>query len=180
MTPAQLRVLKQTYRRIQPYSDQFGLVFYERLFATAPDLKTMFGTDIKTQQAKFMKVIKEFVELNMRSAISLPVTANNTEGAIIPGAYWAGKLHMAYGVRLEDYDKMKSALLWALEKVLGNEYTPEVRDTWSQAYDLIAGSMREGMLSSEDDETEPENAMIKRMDSGIQIEENEKKYQRKE
>ena len=123
-----------------------------------------------------MKVIKEFVELNMRSSLSLPVTAQTTEGAILPGAFWSGKLHMAYGVRLEDYGTMKNAMLWAMEKTLGNEYTPEVREAWSQAYDLIAGAMREGMLSPEEDDSEPENAMKKRMDSGTQCDEDEKKY----
>jgi len=174
MTPAQLRLLKQSFSKIQPNSDQFGLSFYERLFAISPELKSMFGTDIKIQQAKFMKVIKEFVELNMRSSISLPVTAKASESAIIPGAFWSGKLHMAYGVRLEDYDAMKSALLWAMEKTLGDDYTAEVAEAWSQAYDLIAGSMREGMLSPEDDDTEPENAMMKRIDSEMQFDEDKK------
>lgn len=177
MTPAQLRLLKQTLSKIQPNIEQFGLIFYERLFETAPELKSMFGTDIKIQQEKFMKVVDEFVELNMRSAICLPVTENNSEGAIIPGAFWSGKLHLAYGVRLEDYDTMKAALLWALEKMLGDGYTTEVQDAWSQAYDLIAGSMRGGMLSTEDADTEPENSMLKRLDAGIQFDEDEQNYQ---
>lgn len=169
MTPAQLRLLNQSFSKIKPRSDQFGLIFYERLFDVAPELRPMFGSDIKIQQAKFMKVIKEVVELHLRSLISLPVTAQASESAVIPGAFWAGKLHVAYGVRLEDYETMKSALLWAIEQTLGNECTGDVKQAWSQAYDLVAGAMREGMMSPEDDDTEPENAMKHRIDTKKQF-----------
>jgi nitric oxide dioxygenase len=169
MTPAQLRLLNQSFSKIKPRSDQFGLIFYERLFVIAPELRPIFGTDIKLQQAKFMKVIKEVVELHLRSLISLPVTAKASESAVIPGAFWAGKLHVAYGVKLEDYETMKSALLWAIEQTLGNECTVDVKHAWSQAYDLVAGAMREGMLSPEDEDNEPENAMRHRIDSEKQF-----------
>lgn len=169
MTPAQLRLLNQSFSKIKPRSDQFGLIFYERLFVIAPELRPMFGSDIKIQQAKFMKVIKEVVELHLRSLISLPVTAQASESAVIPGAFWAGKLHVGFGVRLEDYETMKAALLWAIEQTLGNECTADVKLAWSQAYDLVAGAMREGMMSPEDDDTEPENAMKQRIDSKKQF-----------
>jgi hemoglobin-like flavoprotein len=170
MTPAQLRVLQRSFARIEPVADQFGSVFYERLFTVAPEIKPLFRTDIKAQQSKFMKVIKEVVQLHLRSMVALPVTAQAVGTAVLPGAFWSGKLHAAYGVRMEDYAIMKSALVWALEKTLGPDCTPEVKDAWGSAYDIVVGAMREGMLSPEDDETEPENAMQSRMQAADQRE----------
>jgi nitric oxide dioxygenase len=168
MTPAQLRVLQRSFARIEPIADEFGTIFYNRLFTTAPEIKPLFRTDIKAQQAKFMKVITEVVELHLRSIVSLPVTAQAANSAVLPGAYWSGKLHAAYGVRMEDYAIMKSALVWALEKTLGAECTDEVKDAWSTAYDIVVAAMREGMLSPEDEETEPENAMQSRLNAAEQ------------
>ncbi len=165
MTPAQLRVLQRSFAKIEPIADQFGTLFYDRLFTIAPEIKPMFRTDLKAQQAKFMKVITEVVELHLRSVVSLPVTAQASTSAVIPGAFWAGKLHAAYGVRMEDYATMKSALVWALEKTLGDDCTPEVKDAWSTAYDIVVGAMERGMLSPEDDDTEPENEMRSQLDA---------------
>jgi nitric oxide dioxygenase len=165
MTPAQLRLLQRSYAKIEPIADQFGTIFYERLFTIAPEIRPLFRSDLKAQQAKFMKVIAEVVQLHLRSIISLPVTAQAANSAVLPGAFWSGKLHAAYGVRMEDYETMKSALTWALEKTLGDECTEDIKAAWGTAYDIVVGAMQEGMLSPEDDESEPENEMHSRLDS---------------
>lgn len=165
MTPAQLRLLQRSYAKIEPIADQFGTIFYERLFTIAPEIRPLFRSDLKAQQAKFMKVIAEVVQLHLRSIISLPVTAQAANSAVLPGAFWSGKLHAAYGVRMEDYEIMKSALTWALEKTLGDECNEDIKAAWGTAYDIVVGAMQEGMLSPEDDESEPENEMHSRLDS---------------
>jgi nitric oxide dioxygenase len=165
MTPAQLRLLQRSFAKIEPIADQFGTIFYERLFTIAPEIKPLFRSDLKAQQAKFMKVIAEVVQLHLRSIISLPVTTQAANSAVLPGAFWSGKLHAAYGVRMEDYAIMKSALTWALEKTLGDECNEDIKAAWGTAYDIVVGAMQEGMLSPEDDETEPENEMHSRLDS---------------
>ncbi len=156
MTPAQLRLLQRSFAKIGPVADEFGTVFYERLFAIAPEMKPLFRTDIKAQQSKFMKVIGEVVQLQLRALISLPVTAQVSSEAMLPGAYWSGKLHAAYGVRIEDFESMKQALLWALEQILKDDLTPEVQEAWIAAYDIVARAMQAGMESPEEEEHEPE------------------------
>ena len=41
------------------------------------------------------------------------------------------------------YASVGSALLWTLEKGLGETFTPEVKDAWGTAYGLLASHMRE-------------------------------------
>jgi hypothetical protein len=122
-------------------------------------MRPLFRTDLKAQQSKFMKVIGEVVQLHLRAMISLPVTAPTSGEAMLPGAYWSGKLHAAYGVRLEDFDKMKEALVWALGQTLKEEFTPEMAEAWSLAYDVVVRAMQSGMESDEEDEKEPETNM---------------------
>jgi hemoglobin-like flavoprotein len=163
MTPSQLRLLQRSFARLESCAEQFGTVFYERLFIIAPEMRPLFRTDIKAQQSKFMKVIGEVVQLHLRAMISLPVTAQSSGEATLPGSYWSGKLHAAYGVRMEDFDKMKQALVWALANTLKDELTPEVAEAWSAAYDIVARAMQAGMESPEDDEHEPETDMQSRL-----------------
>jgi hemoglobin-like flavoprotein len=165
MTPAQLRLLQRSFSKIEPLADEFGAMFYERLFIIAPDIKPMFRTDLKAQQSKFMKVIGEVVQLHLRAIISLPVTAQASGEVTLPGAFWSGKLHAAYGVRMEDFERMKEALIWALERALGSDMSPEIRDAWHTAYDIVVRSMQTGMTSDEDDEREPNNELQQRLNT---------------
>lgn len=163
MTPAQLRLLQRSFNKVEPVADQFGTLFYERLFAIAPEMKPLFRTDIKAQQSKFMKVIGEVVQLHLRAIICLPATAQTSGEALLPGAYWSGKLHAAYGVRMEDFESMKQALLWALQQMLKDDLTPEVQDAWVAAYDIVVQAMKPGMESPEDEAFEPAVAMQARL-----------------
>jgi hemoglobin-like flavoprotein len=171
MTPAQLRLLQRSFSRIEPVAEQFGTIFYERLFAIAPGMKPLFRTDIKAQQSKFMKVIAEVVQLHLRAMISLPATAQASGEVMLPGAFWSGKLHAAYGVRMEDFDSMKQALVWALQQTLTDDATPDVQEAWIAAYDVLVRAMKSGMESPEDDDREPESNMQTRMQVAEQEEE---------
>lgn len=165
MTPAQLRLLQRSFAQIEPRAEEFGTMFYDRLFTIAPEMKPLFRTDIKAQQSKFMKVIGEVVKLYLRAMISLPVTQQASGEAMLPGAYWSGKLHAAYGVRMEDFDKMKQALVWSLQNTLEDQLTPDILEAWSLAYDVVVQAMQSGMESDEDDESEPETNMQIRLNA---------------
>jgi len=163
MTPAQIRLVQRSFARIEPDVEKFGALFYERLFAIAPEMRPLFRTDLKAQQSKFMKVISEVVQLQLRALISLPVTAQANGQAVLPGAFWSGKLHSAYGVKLEDFETMKLALLWAFEQVLESEFTPDLRAAWVAAYDIVVIAMRGGMESPEHEEEEPSSELQTRL-----------------
>lgn len=156
MTPAQLRCLQRSFAQVESQADHFGSIFYERLFVLDPELRKLFRNDIKAQQSKFMKVVAEMVQLHLRALISLPVTAQASAEALLPGAFWSGKLHAAYGVRAEHFDTMQKALMWAFEQTLGNAFTPEVKEAWEHAYDMLARGLIHGMETWEREEQEAE------------------------
>ena len=51
------------------------------------------------------------------------------------------KRHVGYGARPEHYPVVGGALLWTLEKGLGEAWTPEVADAWTAAYGTLSGYM---------------------------------------
>ena len=52
-----------------------------------------------------------------------------------------GERHVSYGVKAEHYDIVGATLLWTLEQGLGDNFTDEVKEAWTIAYGLIAGTM---------------------------------------
>jgi hemoglobin-like flavoprotein len=54
-----------------------------------------------------------------------------------------GARHEAYGVKEPFYETLREALLWTLGQLLGERFTPEVREAWSDAYETLAAAMKE-------------------------------------
>ena len=49
--------------------------------------------------------------------------------------------HVPYGVKAEHYDKVGAALLWTLEQGLGESWTPETAEAWTETYKIVASTM---------------------------------------
>jgi hemoglobin-like flavoprotein len=58
MDETQQALVRATFAKIAPISDQAGAMLYERMFAIDPDLRRLFAIDIDTQGAKLMAVFK--------------------------------------------------------------------------------------------------------------------------
>ncbi len=67
-----------------------------------------------------------------------------------------GALHAGYGVRAKDYVTVGRALIWALSKGLGDDFTPEVKAAWAEVYSTLAGAMMAGQAGV----PEPEMAVL--------------------
>jgi nitric oxide dioxygenase len=59
-----------------------------------------------------------------------------------------GARHAGYGVEEEHYATVGAALLWTLDKGLGAEFTPAVREAWTTTYSLLANTMIDAQRSA--------------------------------
>ena len=57
------------------------------------------------------------------------------------GAPDGAKRHVEYGAKPAHYPVVGEALLWTLEKGLGDSWTPQVAEAWTQAYTTLSGFM---------------------------------------
>jgi len=129
VTEAQKKLVQTTFATIAPIADDAALLFYQRLFEIAPELRPMFRGDMAEQRRKLMQML------------ALVVNGLNRPGAIVPGVRNLGRRHVAYGVKDHHYEAVRIALLWALGKTLGEAFTPEVEEAWTHAYDALAAMM---------------------------------------
>jgi len=131
MKAQEIQILQKSFSLVEPIADVAASLFYGRLFELDPSLRPMFKSDLKLQGEKLMSTIKLVV-----------VGLNNPE-RIIPAVQVLGKRHGTYGVKSEHYETVGEALLWTLEKGLGEAYTPEVESAWISAFSLLSTLMQE-------------------------------------
>jgi hemoglobin-like flavoprotein len=114
VTQHQKVLVQETFAMVEPIADQAAELFYNRLFETAPELKSLFKGDIAEQQRKLMATLK------------IAVDELDDPERLIPIVQILGVRHNAYGVEDSHYDTVAQALLWTLEQGLGESFTPEV------------------------------------------------------
>ena len=129
MIPEQVQLVQQSFSKIVPISDQAAVIFYNRLFEIAPQVKSMFPSDMTEQRGKLM------------ATLSAVVNGLNNLSSILPAASALAKRHVAYGARAEHYPVVGAALLWTLEKGLGESWTPDVANAWKAAYGTLSAFM---------------------------------------
>jgi hemoglobin-like flavoprotein len=95
----------------------------------------MFRGDMKEQGRKLMQML------------AFSVHGLDRLQDILPAVEEMGRRHAGYGVQDEHYDTVGSALLWTLEKGLGDAFTPEVKSAWITVYTTLAGAMKSGAMS---------------------------------
>jgi hemoglobin-like flavoprotein len=89
----------------------------------------MFKGDMAAQRGKLMAMLGAVVN-----------GLNNLE-SILPAASALAIRHVSYGAKAEHYPVVGAALLWTLEKGLGDAWTPEVAAAWTAAYGTLSGYM---------------------------------------
>lgn len=129
MTPDQVILVQDSFRKVVPIADVAADLFYGRLFETAPEVKPMFRGDMKEQGRKLM------------ATLGVVVTGLTKLETVLPAASALAKKHVDYGVKAEHYAPVGAALLWTLEKGLGDAWTPELADAWGTAYGTLSGFM---------------------------------------
>lgn len=129
MTPQQILLVKNSWQKVLPIADTAATLFYQRLFELDPQLRSLFKHNMQDQGRKLM------------NTITFAVNALDNPAAIIPAVEDLGRRHAGYGVADKDYDTVAQALLWTLQKGLGDAFTAETKQAWTVTYTLLAQTM---------------------------------------
>ncbi|MBV9109194.1 MAG: hemin receptor [Gemmatimonadetes bacterium] len=130
MTPESKILVQESWTAVEPIADAAAELFYGRLFELDPSLRTLFRGDMKEQGKKLMQMI------------TVVVRGLDRLDQLVPAVEALGRRHAGYGVRDEHYETVAAALLWTLEKGLGDAFTPDVMAAWVEAYSLLATVMQ--------------------------------------
>jgi hemoglobin-like flavoprotein len=129
VTPDQIAAIQESFAKVVPISEQAAMLFYGRLFKIAPAIKPLFRGDMVEQGRKLM------------ATLSVVVTGLANLESLLPAASALAKRHVGYGVKAADYQPVGAALLWTLERGLGEQWTPQLAAAWTEAYTVLANFM---------------------------------------
>ena len=131
MKPETIKSVQDTFAMVEPIADKAAELFYGKLFEMDPSVRPMFKTDLSDQGAKLMRMI------------GIAVRGLTDLDSIVPAVKNLGIRHIDYGVKDEHYNTVGAALLWTLEQGLGDAFTDEVKEAWTEVYTLLATVMKE-------------------------------------
>lgn len=131
MNQDQIALVQNSFKKVVPIAATAADLFYDRLFAIAPDVRLLFPEDLTGQKAKLMAMLATAVG-NLHQVETIASAISNL-----------GKRHASYGVKPEHYPPVGAALLWTLEQGLGPDFTPPVKEAWTNAYLMLAGVMQD-------------------------------------
>jgi hemoglobin-like flavoprotein len=132
MDPTTIRHLQESVALL-PVGDLAPVdEFYRRLFELAPEVRPMFTREMDTQAKKFSDTLAWLIaHLGNPSELGQELRA-------------LGARHGGYGVKIDQYAPVGSALLWMFQRTLGDRFTPEMEEAWLEFYAFASFEMERG------------------------------------
>ena len=127
MTPLQIDLVQDSFALIVPRRAEASAVFYERLFAAAPETRSLFRGDLADQGRKLMQVLTKIV----RNLSDLRPLLDSVD--------YLAQRHVGYGVRDEHYALVGEALIETLRDCLGDSFDERTERAWGYAYTILSG-----------------------------------------
>jgi hemoglobin-like flavoprotein len=135
---ADQKLVRATFAKVEPIAEAAAALFYNRLFELDPALKPLFKSNMKEQGKKLMGTLKVLV------------AALDDPARLVPAVKILGQRHKGYGVQPAHYATVAEALLWTLEQGLQGDFTPEVKQAWTNVYTVLAETMIDAATTTED------------------------------
>jgi hemoglobin-like flavoprotein len=132
MDPITVRHLQDSVALVPPGEQGPAEEFYRRLFELAPEVRPMFHGDLGLQARKFSEMLAWVIQhLEQPDALAAELRK-------------LGARHGGYGVEINQYAPVGSALIWMFQHTLGDRFTPEMEEAWLEAYAFISFEMERG------------------------------------
>jgi nitric oxide dioxygenase len=126
----QIAIIQQSLPQVRERLVPASSIFYDNLFAVAPELRELFRSDMQSQGMRFMSTIATIADL-----LGDPEALGTELDELAAG-------HCRIGVRPEHFAPMGVALMVTLGETLGPDlFAPNVKDAWNAAYNHFADEM---------------------------------------
>ncbi|HSF94052.1 MAG TPA: globin family protein [Thermohalobaculum sp.] len=133
ISPDAVRRVRSSSKKIAPIAvtspETFAGDFYHRLFAIAPEVRDLFPADMSEQKMKLMSIL------------GFAVNSLSDLDVLIPELRALGVRHVGYGVEEAHYAAVTMAMLQTLEHALGDAWTPEICQAWTELYAEVSNVM---------------------------------------
>ena len=127
-----ISLVQESFEKVKPIAGQAAEIFYTKLFKLDPTIKPLFPDSddaMKIQGNKLMTML------------GAAVAGLSNLDALVPVLQNLGKRHVEYKVEASHYDTVGAALLGTLEAGLGDDFTYDVKNAWTEVYGVMSDVM---------------------------------------
>jgi hemoglobin-like flavoprotein len=122
MTKEEIHLVRLTWGQLRTRRDEFASLCYDALFARDPEIRAMFQGFMNEQHRNLSEMLTRIMnELEDQPNVRREMKA-------------LGARHDVYGVKPHHYLALSEAMMSTLERMLGNDFTPKVRQSWLAFY----------------------------------------------
>lgn len=129
-----ITLVQDSFEKVKPIAPTAAKIFYTKLFELDPALKPLFPNDEKAMESQGNKLM---------TMLGAAVAGLSNLEALIPVLQGLGKKHVDYKVEPSHYETVGAALLGTLEAGLGDDFTPDVKEAWTNVYGTMSSVMIE-------------------------------------
>ena len=130
MNEDNIHLLQASFAEFARDGQESAGLFFERLFALDPALRPMFNeAELDVQKTKLV------------ASLGLIVNSLRDLSKVAPALEALAVRHVGYGVQDRHYKTVGTALIQAMVLFFGPKFSPETRQAWTEAYDLVSGIM---------------------------------------
>lgn len=133
-----VELLRNSFQLVVERNPDLTKRFYEILFERYPTLAPMFPVGRRGVQAQMLA-----------SALSAVMDHLDDASWLTAQLSALGTRHLDYGVTAEMYGWVGDALLTTLAEVAGPDWTPELKQAWTDAYGAIVSLMLQPARAAE-------------------------------
>ncbi|MFI0431133.1 globin family protein [Mariniflexile sp. HMF6888] len=127
-----ITLVQESFEKVKPIAPTAAKIFYTKLFELDPALKPLFPSSDEAMVEQGNKLM---------TMLSSAVAGLSNLDMLVPVLQNLGKRHVEYQVKPSHYDTVGAALLGTLAIGLGDDFTPEVKDAWTDVYGTMATVM---------------------------------------
>jgi hemoglobin-like flavoprotein len=135
LTQEHIHTAKQAVSKISDLND-IAEKFYDRLFSQSPELRKMFGEDMRDQAQKLAAILQ--------------VAFDNLDhvDSLVPTLEDMGAKHSTYGVTPEHYGLVAAALIGTISTELGDAFDERAAESFEAVLGTVANVMISGSMKA--------------------------------
>eukprot|EP00057_Strongylocentrotus_purpuratus_P016362 XP_011670836.1 PREDICTED: uncharacterized protein LOC763287 isoform X4 [Strongylocentrotus purpuratus] len=150
ITRNQKEIVQRTWKMLEKDPGRHGAVMFARLLTDHPDVGHLFpfgNKGLSYHQLLWDDTVKAHGKRVMQT-VGHAVDGLNDLDVLVPILQDLARRHIEYNVNKEHFEPVGKALLYAIEKGLGNTFDNETKEAWMAVFSIIVNTMSEILPSS--------------------------------
>jgi hemoglobin-like flavoprotein len=136
-------VLKESFNMVAPHKEAFARHFYSQLFEHYPQTRQLFPPTEEGMRRQ---------ESSLIATLAVVVAGVERGENLTQVIRKLGERHHRYGAQAAHYPLVGQILLQTFQDFLGDNFTPQMKEAWGKAYEIISAEMLKGANQSSDEE----------------------------